>query len=232
MVDDTADAPQSAEEPERSQADGDSFSFDSSAQDLSRHLISRAFAHDSVSAWNRLEARYRRSLTVIAQLQLGPVLGSLAEAEDLLQEAWLRVIRHLREGATFEYTGPGSLHAWLCLLIRRIAVDKARQAERCGGIDRTAPADVLGLQEERADPLPGPLSSAEDRERMTIVLRAVESLPGLYRQVFIARELERKSHAEVATQCRMTEGNARKVCQRARALLESKLGGRDWEGVI
>ncbi|MEZ4455187.1 MAG: sigma factor [Gemmatimonadales bacterium] len=72
------------------------------------------------------------------------ILGSGAEAEDAVQEAWLRLSRS-------ESDGIDNLGGWLTTVVARVAMDMVRSRKR-----RDARTDVVGLDaaEDRTPPSP------------------------------------------------------------------------------
>ena len=204
---------------------------DASSEDLSRFLIERAFDENSTSAWNALNARNLRALILFAHYQLGETMRSSIEPEDLVQEAWMRVIRRAKLGFRFEYRGSGSLQRWMCQLIRWITIDKARRNECAAGVEKTAP-DADFERDDREDPNCGPATAVEAQDNGSLVRQAIDSLPRKYREAVLAREIEEASHAEIAERFGYTEANARKLCQRAREMLRDRLRGRDWQDLI
>lgn len=107
------------------------------------------------------------------------ITGCAMEAEDVVQEIFL----HLPESiATFEGRCP--LWGWL----RRVTVLRARMAVR----GRTRRGEAALPPDARAR------GSPDTRLERIALERALASLPERYRTVFLLRELEGLSHAEIA----------------------------------
>jgi RNA polymerase sigma-70 factor, ECF subfamily len=155
------------------------------------------------------------------------ILGDEQDAEDVLQETYLKALRSL---PTFE--GRSSLMTWLY----RIAVNEALMAVR-----RRKP-QALSVEEPDADDesesqemeivdfccLPeGELLSAESRRALD---QAVQHLPANLRVVFVMRDMEGLSIQDTAEALGLSENNVKTRLLRARLRLRQELsvyfGGR------
>lgn len=157
-----------------------------------------------------------------------------AIAEEVVQETWLAVVRGLDS-----FEGRSSLRTW----ILRILANKAKSsglAER-----RNVPMYDEGESESDdgtvADParLRGPPSGywslppnlwdelPEDRllasETLAVIERAVESLRPAQQAVFVLRDLQNWTSAEVCETLDLTEANQRVLLHRARARVRSAI---------
>lgn len=130
-----------------------------------------------------MEALVRRHAAALGAFLAG--WGGDAEAEDLAQETWLRVLRS--PGA---FRG-GSFRAWLLRVARNLAIDRSRRRAPALWLD--APAEGAGpdapplvevLPDDGAPAPDAALLGAEDRARL---LAAVRALPGPQRDVFLLR---------------------------------------------
>ena len=92
----------------------------------SEPLILRAQHNESETAWRILTGRYRNRLWLKADLLLGTALRRHHNAEDLVQEAWLRVLANFE---VFQYRGRDSLFRWLCQQMHRIASEWGRRKQ-------------------------------------------------------------------------------------------------------
>lgn len=131
-----------------------------------------------------MEALVRRHAAALGAFLAGWG-GDAAEAEDLAQETWLRVLR-----SPGSFRG-GSFRAWLLRVARNLAIDRSRRRSPALWLD--APADGAGpdapplVEAIPDDAAPAPdaaLLGAEDRARL---LAAVRALPGPQRDVFLLR---------------------------------------------
>ena len=155
------------------------------------------------------------------------ILGDEQDAEDVLQETYLKALRSL---PTFE--GRSSLMTWLY----RIAVNEALMAVRrrkpqALSVEEPDPDDEAESQEmEIVDfcCLPeGELLSAEARRALD---QAVQHLPANLRVVFVMRDMEGLSIQDTAEALSLGENNVKTRLLRARLRLRQELslyfGGR------
>jgi RNA polymerase sigma-70 factor, ECF subfamily len=170
------------------------------------------------------------------------MVGSFEEAEDLVQETFMRAWR-ARAGLRDE--GPASVRAWLY----RIATNA------CLDVLRGKPRRVLQLQGAPADPdeLPAPpadlpwlqpypdvlLAPPEDDPGAAVVVRetieltflaAIQHLPPRQRAVLILRDVLGWSAKQTASMLETSVASANSALQRARATLRDQLPERriDW----
>ncbi|WP_020579536.1 RNA polymerase sigma-70 factor [Actinopolymorpha alba] len=138
------------------------------------------------------------------------LLGSVTDAEDVVQEAWLRWSR-VDPG---EVTSP---RAYLTRLTTRAAVDHLRHAQR--------------RRQTYVGPwLPEPLLTAPDvaddvtrADSVSMAMLVVlETLSPLERAVFVLREVFAFSHAEIADALDRSEPAIRQVAHRARAHVHAR----------
>jgi RNA polymerase sigma factor (sigma-70 family) len=176
----------------------------------------------SDTVWGVLHERYRRRILVYAHYRLGPELRRYADAEDVVNEAWMRIVTAWDR---FEYRGPDSLFHWLCLQVRRVILDRRRKLDRqsVGEDERepALPADVLDVPESAA----GPRTEVMQRDLRDRLTAALESVPELYRRVLVEVLLEGRPPAEVAEEQGMKIDTVRKQVARGMDHWRNALGG-------
>lgn len=135
------------------------------------------------------------------------MLGTMSDAEDLVQDAYLRWHESDREAVR-------TVEALLVTTVVRLAIDRQRRVktERTNYYGSWLPEPWLGDGSAASDPQPDDLSYA------TMVL--LERLTADERAAFLLRELFDHDYAEVATMLDKTESACRKLVQRAREQLE------------
>ena len=202
---------------------------------MSEYILVRARSGDA-DAFGELVDPYRREL----QLHCYRILGSVQDAEDLLQETLLAAWRGLGR-----FQGRSSLRAWLY----RIATNRCLNALRDRGRrPKEAPAmielpeptrlsepiwlepypDVL--LEGMAETAPGPEARYQTRETIGLAfVAALQHLPPRQRAALVLRDVLGFHTAEVADMLGSTEASVKGALQRARATLEARIpaGARD-----
>jgi RNA polymerase sigma-70 factor, ECF subfamily len=138
------------------------------------------------------------------------ILGSVSEAEDAVQEAWLRY-----EASP---TQPRSTKAFLSAVVTRISIDVLRSARvrREEYVGQWLPEPLL------EDPYEDPARSAELADSLsTAALLLLERLSPLERAVFVLREVFGFGFPEVATAVGRSEAACRQLAVRARRHMDA-----------
>lgn len=138
------------------------------------------------------------------------LLGSVSEAEDVVQEAWLRF-------ATSS-TRPASTKAFLSAVVTRISIDVLRSARvrRQEYVGPWFPEPLL------TDPYQDPERSAELADSLsTAALLLLERLTPLERAVFVLREVFGYGFPDVAAAVGRSEVACRQLAVRARRHMEA-----------
>ncbi|MFF4905392.1 RNA polymerase sigma-70 factor [Streptomyces sp. NPDC001260] len=133
------------------------------------------------------------------------ILGSVSEAEDAVQEAWLRF-----EGAPAE---PRSTKAYLSATVTRISIDVLRSARvrREHYVGPWFPEPLL------TDPYEDPARAAELADSVSMAaLLLLERLSPLERAVFVLREVFDFGYPEIASAVGRSEAACRQLVVRAR----------------
>src|SRR5580698_3857491 len=141
------------------------------------------------------------------------VLRNTADAEDAVQEAFLRVLRHR------DSLGEVRDHrVWLIRIVWNIVLDRKRRAKTRPETDDVA---------ELARVLPSTGLSAEERaaaaQHHAHVLRCVDQLPAKERQVLLFSAFDELTSVEIASVLGITESSVRSRLFRARNLMAELL---------
>ncbi len=107
-----------------------------------------------------------------------------ALAEDLVQDALVRALRH------FESLRGDNPRAWLLQIVRRAAYDAMTDRGRGVSLD--------GAELDLADPAPDPEASLAAGENLAQLDRALAALPIELRECLVLRELEELSYKDIA----------------------------------
>ena len=135
------------------------------------------------------------------------MVGSLTEAEDLVQEAFLR----LHEARDVE-----NPKAWLTTVTTRLAIDHLRSAR----VRREEYPGTWLPEPVLADPAPEAVVRAESLSLAVLVL--LESLTPVERAVFVLREAFDYGYDEIAEIVGKSEANCRQLAARARRHVEER----------
>ncbi|WP_017586273.1 sigma-70 family RNA polymerase sigma factor [Nocardiopsis ganjiahuensis] len=150
----------------------------------------------------RFEANRSRLASLAYRL-----LGSAADAEDTVQDAFLRW-----QAADTEHVRVPE--AWLTKVVTNLALDRLRsaQARRERTVGAWLPEPLLD-----GDPMLGPAETAEQRESVTLaVLLLMERLSPVERAVYVLREAFSYSHAEIAEILDVSRAASQQHAHRAR----------------
>ncbi|MEV6127014.1 RNA polymerase sigma-70 factor [Streptomyces violaceusniger] len=138
------------------------------------------------------------------------ILGSVSEAEDAVQETWLRFDRSA--------TRPTSTKAYLSATVTRISIDVLRSARvrREEYVGPWFPEPLL------SDPYQDPARAVELADSVSMAaLLLLERLSPLERAVFVLREVFAFGFDEVATAVGRSEAACRQLLVRARRHMEA-----------
>ena len=142
------------------------------------------------------------------------MVGSVSEAEDLVQEAYLRFHRAVSAGEEIE-----SPKAYLSSIVTRLAIDHLRSARvrRESYVGSWLPEPLV--IDEGADPA----EHAETADSLSMAfLVLLESLSPIERAVFLLREVFGFGYDEVAATVGKSEDNCRQIATRARRHIEAR----------
>ena len=169
---------------------------DSVTDDLA--LVQRFLRTRGEDAFDALYEAHTPALYALAMRLTG---GDHGEAEDLVQESWVRAVRALSS-----YRAEAALRSWLCgVLVNvrrgRIKADwrKVDAPDVEPVADSNGPDDALDLE------------------------RAIGKLPEGARDVFVLHDVYGYTHREIAEMLSIVEGTSKSQLTRARAILRRSL---------
>ena len=138
------------------------------------------------------------------------ILGSVAEAEDAVQETWLRY--------ETSATQPTSTKAFLSAVVTRVSIDVLRSAR----VRREAYVGPWFPEPLLTDPYQDPARSAELADSLSMAaLLLLERLTPLERAVFVLREVFGFGYPEVAVAVGRSEAACRQLAVRARRHMDA-----------
>jgi RNA polymerase sigma-70 factor, ECF subfamily len=141
------------------------------------------------------------------------ILRNENEAEDVMQDAYVRAFEHLHE-----FEGRARFATWITRIAIHEALSRARRAKRFEPMDADAEDFAMST------PRPGtPEDNASDGEMRELLEPAIDALPDEFRAVFMLRAVEEMSGAETAEILGIPEETVKTRLFRARSRLQQTL---------
>ena len=178
--------------------------------DAGQVILSESVSTTDASG-DELEATVREQARLVYKIAYS-VLRNHHDAEDVVQETFLRFLRHRKRWAEIR-----DRRAWLAAVAWRLALDRKRKP---GEVRLEEAAEVVSKL--RADGAPVD-EIAASRQMMSLLERLVSSLPGDLREALILSATEELTSAEISQVLGIPEGSVRTRLLRARAILREKL---------
>lgn len=176
----------------------------------------KADRHDDAALMARVAARDPAAFRAIAGDHAAPMrriayrmLGDATEAEDVAQEAFLRLWQH---AARWRDTGSG-IGAWLCRVTTNLCLDRLRRRRTVS--DEGVP--------ERADEAPNADALIEEDQARAAVVRCIDALSDRQRAAIVLTYYEELSNMAAAHALDMNIKAFESLLFRARATLRERL---------
>ena len=168
----------------------------------------KAIQNGDMVAFNGMVERYKDRLMNV----IGRMLSSTEEAEDIVQETFIRVYQH-RQSFNFQHC----FSTWIYTIALNLARNELRKRKKFKFLDIH---DMAGSEAEFAvDPkLPSRLPQ--------VLEAATKALPEKYRTAFLLRDVQEMSYDEVAKILGVPLGTVKSRVNRARMILREKLQPR------
>lgn len=175
-------------------------------------VVARVLSGET-ALYELLMRRHNQRLYRIARA----ILRDDAEAEDVMQDAYVRAYQHL---ASFE--GRAKFVTWLTRIAVHEALARSRKRARFQSID---PSDEShgDIMNSATSTNRSPEQETYDRELAAVLEKAVLSLSDDHRLVFILRDVEGMSTEETAHCLNLTQENVKVRLHRAHAKLRKQL---------
>jgi len=199
-------------------------------------------AADEAELLARLRDGDERAFEMLVDRHYGTMLAvargyvkSRAVAEEVVQEAWLGVLKGLDR-----FEGRSSLRTWIIRIVANIAQTRGAREARSVPLSSLAPEGEEAAVDPdrfrgRDDAFPGhwraypsdwralPEHALLGRETLALVMAAVSELPPAQRQVIVLRDISGLSSEEVCEALDISGGNQRVLLHRARSRVRSAL---------
>ena len=188
----------------------------SSAPIRSEAEIIAAILAGEAQFYHELIRPHERSVYMIAL----SYMKNEADAEDVAQEAFIKAFRNLSM-----FRGDAKFSTWLI----SITLNEARNRLRRQGVVRMQSLDEPSDEDGAVSPAllrdwrEIPSEAVEREEVRTLIKKAVELLPEIYRQVFLLRDVEELDVNETAQMLRISISNVKVRLHRARMMLQTEL---------
>ncbi len=176
-------------------------------------VVERVLGGDTAS-FEIIMRRYNQRLYRAAR----SILRNDHEAEDVMQDAYVRAYQHLRQ-----FQGRAKFSTWLIRIAVHEALARVRRRERF--VEPSPDVNEDHMSHIPAD-LPNPEQAASSGELSRLLEQAIDGLPAPYRSVFMLRDVEELSTEETAGCLEITEENVKTRLHRARAMLRRELYAR------
>jgi RNA polymerase sigma-70 factor (ECF subfamily) len=177
-------------------------------------IVERVKAGDT-ALYELIMRRYNQRLYRVARA----ILRDEAEAEDVMQDAYVRSYQHLHQ---FAARAPFS--AWLTSIAVHEALGRLRLRKRNPQLDDTEHAGEPFMNVVETSP--NPEQSASRAELGQLLEEALLDLPAQYRVVVMLRDVEELSTSETAAALGLTEHNVKARLHRGRAMARGWLFAR------
>ena len=181
------------------------------AAELSDAEVAHRVAAGEVELFELLMRRYNQRLFRVVR----GIVDDAAEAEDVLQDAWVRAFEHLAA-----FRGEALFSTWVARIAAHEAFARMKRGRRFVDLmpetEASLPASGL-LDPERA---------AASVELRGVLETVVGAMPSGYRAVFLMREVEGLSTAETAACLELSEDAVKVRLHRAKARLRADLDQR------
>ncbi|HWO58272.1 MAG TPA: sigma-70 family RNA polymerase sigma factor [bacterium] len=169
------------------------------------HALMRRVQKDEYEAFEELVDRYKTRLVSL----IYRMLNDQNEAEDLVQETFLRVWTH-RQDYDFSYC----LSTWIYTIALNLAKNELRKRRKFKFFSLL---DMTEKGLELPDPKMGPSALGHMLEG------AIGKLPSKYKEAFLLRDVEQLPYEEVAQILGVPLGTVKSRVNRARAVLKDEL---------
>jgi RNA polymerase sigma-70 factor (ECF subfamily) len=169
------------------------------------YTLMRAIQKGDMVAFNSMVDRYKNRLLNV----IGRMLSSTEEAEDIVQETFVRVYQH-RQSFNFKHC----FSTWIYTIALNLARNELRKRKKFKFFEIS---EMQGNEKEFA-------VDAKIPSRLPQVLdKAIRGLPEKYRIAFILRDVEEMPYEEVAKVLGVPLGTVKSRVNRARLMLRDKL---------
>lgn len=177
-------------------------------------VVGRVLAGET-ALFEILMRRYNQRLYRVSR----GILRDDGEAEDVMQDAYVRAYEHLNQ-----FAGRAAFSTWLTRIAIHEALARKRRRGRLDELD-ALPANGESMSIMKSSE-PSPEAGTATAEARALLEQAIGHLPEAYRTVVILREVEEMSVAETAESLGVSDAVVKTRLHRAHAMLRKDLYAR------
>jgi RNA polymerase sigma-70 factor (ECF subfamily) len=170
------------------------------------HQLMARVAENDLAAYSELVDLYKNKLFTM----LVRMVGTREEAEDLLQETFVRVWEHRRN-----FDDRYCFSTWVYTIAMNLGKNELRKRKK---------VRFFSLFDRDSNPIEVEDPQAEHSGGLGVIIdRAVKKLPLRYREAFVLRDLQELSYEEIGEVLGVPVGTVKSRVNRARTLLKDEL---------
>src|SRR6185503_3191023 len=191
------------------------FEVTNSTERLSDQEVVRRVLEGETALFELIMRRYNQRLYRVARA----ILRDDADAEDVMQEAYVRAYEHLGQ-----FAGRSQFATWLTRIAIHEALARLQRRKRTDPLGAN-PRGEIGIDRE-VDVAASALNPEEQlsvSELGRALENAILSIPEQYRLVLMLRDVEQLSTTETAATLELSEENVKVRLHRARAMVRKNL---------
>ncbi len=184
-----------------------------SQSDISDEELIRRFQEDDFAAYDIIVHRYKDQLLNFVYR----FLGNVEEAEDIVQETFLRLYRNKHA-----YRQIAKFSTWIYTIAGNLAKTELRKRKR----RKVVSISDIGFDDkeyEIEDEMANTDQAANSTMTEKIIQDAIDALPPRFKQVIILRDIQELSYEEIGSILHIPLGTVKSRVNRARLKLQSKL---------
>jgi RNA polymerase sigma-70 factor (ECF subfamily) len=174
-------------------------------------VVARVLAGET-ALFEILMRRYNQRLYRVSR----SILRDDGEAEDVMQDAYVRAYEHLDQ-----FAGKAAFSTWLTRIAIHEALARKRRRSRMDELDALpANGEFMPMMKSSA---PNPEAGTAIAEARELLEQAINHLPEAYRTIVVLREVEEMSVAETAASLGVSDAVVKTRLHRAHAMLRKEL---------
>ncbi len=168
-------------------------------KDINRHIVDRCKAGDRKAQYE-LYKLYSKAMFNVSMR----ITNDYAEAEDVLQEAFLNAFQNIHN-----FRGEATFGSWLKIIVVNKAIAQVKKRR----------LSFIAIDDKDYAETPGQVAEEDLQLQVSTLRKAIQKLPDGYRVVLSLYLLEGYDHAEIASILQVTEATSKSQYSRARKKL-------------